>query len=338
MALTAAETIPAIVAAGDQRAARAIHSQSKVYLKVAGRPLVAHVVITLQRVPEVSAVWVVGDAERLRAVFAEDAIASELTKPLQIVSQFRSLYENAWETFRRSLTGTPENGRDPTEDELDREALFLSADLPFATPQELSHFIQVSRASECDYALGLVPEAALVPFRPSAGKPGIEVACFNTRDGRLRQNNLHLVKPGRLGNRYYIEEMYEYRHQREWRDMMGLAWRLLRSERGGLSILFAFLSLHLAGLADRWHLRRFADALRQNVSVGRVERGISQLLDTRFRFITIEAGGAALDIDTPAEYDAVVERFREWRELQEELAEKLYGPVAIGPADSEESR
>ena len=291
-----------------------------------------------QQVPEISAVWVVGDAERLRAVFSDAAIASELTKPLHVVPQFRSLYENAWETFRRSLTGPPEKGRDSTEEELDREALFLSADLPFATPLEISHFIQVSRAGECDYALGLVPEAALIPFRPSAGKPGIEVACFNTRDGRLRQNNLHLVRPGRLGNRSYIEEMYEYRHQREWRDMMGLAWRLLRSERGGLAVLFAFLALHVAGLADRWHLRRFADALRRNVSVGRVEKGISKLLDTRFRFITIEAGGAAIDIDTPTEYDVVVERFGEWRETQEELAQELYGPVAVGPEDGEESR
>ena len=60
-------SVPAIVMAGDRGAARAVHGQSKVYLEVAEQPLVAHVVAILQRVPQVSSVWVVGDALRLRA-------------------------------------------------------------------------------------------------------------------------------------------------------------------------------------------------------------------------------------------------------------------------------
>ena len=56
----------------DRRAAKAVYGESKVYLEVGGRPLVAHVVAALQRVPEVSEVWVVGKAERLNAVFARD--------------------------------------------------------------------------------------------------------------------------------------------------------------------------------------------------------------------------------------------------------------------------
>ena len=335
MALVHDERVCAVVAAGDQRASRDIYGQSKVYLEVAGRPLVTHVVATLQKVPEVSSVWVVGDAERLEAVFADREIRSQLTKPLYIVPQFRSLYENAWETFRRTLTGNPQEGRDPTEDELDREILFLSSDLPFATSRELSNFIHVSRKQECDYALGLVSEAALIPFRPSEGKPGIEVACFNTRDGRLRQNNLHFVKPARLGNRHLVEQVYEHRHQREWRDMLGLSWRLLRSERGGLSVVAAYLMLHVAGLADRWHLRRLADALRQRVTVERVESGIGRLLDARFRLVIIEDGGAAIDIDTEEEYDAVQQRFQDWREMQEALADKLYGPLPLGAGEEE---
>ena len=68
--------VPAIVAAGDaQGAARAIYGESKAYLEVAGRPLVAHVVAVLQRVPEVSEVWVVGNAERLAKVLGEDDAA-----------------------------------------------------------------------------------------------------------------------------------------------------------------------------------------------------------------------------------------------------------------------
>ena len=57
--------VPAVVAAGDRGAAKAIHGESKAFLELEGRALVAHVVATLQRVPEVSEVWVVGDGARL---------------------------------------------------------------------------------------------------------------------------------------------------------------------------------------------------------------------------------------------------------------------------------
>ena len=65
-------------------------------------------------------------------------------------------------------------------------------------------------------------------FRPETpGEPGIEMATFNMREGRVRQSNLHLVKPGRLRNRQLIEEMYEHRHQREVGLIVDFAWRLL---------------------------------------------------------------------------------------------------------------
>src|SRR5262245_40902421 len=124
--------IPAIITAGDRKASRAIHGESKAYLVIAGRPLVAHVVSTLQAVPEVSEVWVVGNAPRLEAALGDPALRDSLVKPLHVVPQFRNLYENGWETYRRALPGAPPGGRDPTPE--DGPALFLSTDLPFATP------------------------------------------------------------------------------------------------------------------------------------------------------------------------------------------------------------
>ena len=59
--------VPAIVTAGDSRAAKAVYGKSKVYLEVDGLPLVAHAVRVLQDCPEISAVWVVGDPGRLEA-------------------------------------------------------------------------------------------------------------------------------------------------------------------------------------------------------------------------------------------------------------------------------
>jgi len=329
-------TIPAIVTAGEGAASKTVRGDNKAYLAVDGVPLVARVVHTLQRVPEVSEVWLVGNAERLTALFDRPDVRAGITKPLHIVPQFRNLYENAWQTFRRLLPDAGPSGRDPVGDEVDRAVLYLSADLPFATPQEISEFVRLSIALRCDYAVGLVPEESLSDFHPTrAGAPGIRVAFFNMREGRFRQSNLHFAKPARIGNRHYIADMYEHRYQKEFGHIAGLAWRILRSEQGGLRTLFLYLLVHLAGLANRNGFRRLADLLRRFVPLAAVERSVSSLLRTDYRFVVTEAGGCAIDIDNEKEYEAATARFQEWSKLQADKAERLYGRAALPEGDGE---
>jgi GTP:adenosylcobinamide-phosphate guanylyltransferase len=330
--------IPAIVTAGDRGAARSVHGESKVFLRLAGRPLVVHTLLALQAVPEVSEIWVVGDAERLAAALAEPEVRARLRKPIHVLEQFRNLYENAWETYRRLLPGAGPAGRDPQEADLDRKVLYLSADLPFATPQEISQFIERAQALDCDYALGLVGEDALAEFLPPpGGGPGIRVATFDLREGRLRQSNLHLVAPARLRNRHYIQEMYEHRHQRELRQMLGVAWRLLRFEKGGLAVLWYFLLMHLAMQADVHGWRGLADRIRRLIPIARIERGVGDLLGTRFRFVVTDVGGCAMDIDLDEQLDAAEVRFEEWREQQARRAERLVGPLPLAPGGAPEA-
>ncbi len=337
--------VPAVVAAGDRGAARPIHGESKVYLEIDGRPLVAHVVAALQRVPEVSEVWVVGDAERLGAALAEPGLRAQLRKPLHVLPQFRNLFENLWESYRRLLPGAGEDGRDPAPDaaaDLDTRVLYLSGDLPFATAQEISAFVRQSLEVGCDYALGLVTEEAMTPFYPAApGEPGIRMAYFNLREGRFRQSNLHLVKPGRMGNRHYIQEMYENRFQKEWGSVLSLAWRLLRSEKGGLTVIYYFVLMHMAGVADRLGWRRVADRLRSWIPIARIERGVSELLRTEFRFVATDVGGCAVDVDNDHDYDVAKQLYDRWFSEQLETAERLYGRLALpepaGPPPEETS-
>ena len=318
--------VPAIVTAGDRKASRAIYGESKAYLVVAGRPLVAHVVATLQDVPEVSEVWVVGNGPRLEEALGGSALRGALRKPLHIVPQFRSLYENGWETYRRALPGAPAEGRDPTDE--DGSALFLSSDLPFATPHELSEFIRRSVETDADYAVGLVTEQSMRAFYPEApGKGGIHMAYFNLREGRFRQSNLHLIRPGRVRNRSYVEEMYEHRHQREFAQIVGLAWRLLRSERGGFAVLGYYGLMHLAGALDRRGIRWLADRVRRWIPLARIESGISTLLRGTFQFVITEGGGCAVDIDNEHDYDIAALRYDEWRKDQLARVEQLYGPL-----------
>jgi GTP:adenosylcobinamide-phosphate guanylyltransferase len=328
-------SISAIVTAGDGPASKYVYGDNKVYLEVAGRALIARVVEVLQRVPEVSDVWVVGNAERLGELFSREERQAEIHKPLHIVPQFRNLYENAWQTFRRLLPGAGIDGRDPKGDEIDRAVLYISGDLAFATPQEISEFLRRGSALDCDYAVGLVPEEATAEFHPSAtGEPGIQIAYFNLREGRFRQSNLHLAKPARILNRHYIEDMYEHRYQKEFGHIAGLAWTILRSEHGGLQILFLYLLIHLASVANRRGFQRIADFFRRFVSMGAVERAVSSLLRADFRFVNTEAGGCAVDIDKESEFDVAELCFDEWSAAQAKKAERLYGPPALPPGES----
>jgi molybdopterin-guanine dinucleotide biosynthesis protein A len=321
--------IPAVLAAGDQGAAKAIYGESKAYLEIAGRPLVAHVASILQRVPEVSEVWVVGDADRLGGALGREDLQRELCKPLRVIPQRGNLYENAWEAYRRLLPGAGSEGRDPEGDDLDQWVLYLSTDLPFATPEEISSFVRRGLALDCDYVLGLVTEESMQAFYPQDGKPGIRMAYFNLREGRFRQSNLHLVRPARLGNRHYIEEMYRHRFQRQVGPIVALAWRLLTSERGGLAIVWYYALMHLAGLANRHGFGRIADLLRRWIPIARVERGCGDLLRTRFRFVVTEIGGCGVDIDNEHDFEVARERFAEWKSAQAARVASLCGPRAI---------
>jgi hypothetical protein len=321
-------SIPAIVTAGDRRAAKAIYGESKAYLEIDSRPLVLHAVQALQAVPEVSEVWVVGNGERLETVF-DDAVRATLAKPLHLVPQFRNLYENGWETYRRLLPGAPTEGRDPTPEDGDLAVLYLSADLPFATSQEISAFVRQALARGCDYAMGLVTEESMEAFYPAGDQPGIRMAYFNTREGRFRQSNLHVIRPAKIVNRFYIEEMYEHRYQKQLGNALALAWRLLRSERGGLSILVFYVLMHLASLADRRGFKRLADWLRQRLPLARIEAGCSTLLRCDFACIVTEAGGCGVDVDNEHDFDVARDRFADWSAAQAERAEALYGPPAL---------
>jgi hypothetical protein len=179
----------------------------------------------------------------------------------------------------------------------------------------------------------------MAEFYPAApGAPGIRMAYFNLREGRFRQSNLHLVRPALLGNRHYIEDMYEHRYQREFGQMVALGWRLLRIEEGGPSILYYFVMMHCAGIADRRGWRRLADWLRNRIPIERVEKSISKLLRTRFRFIVTEGGGCAVDLDNEEDFAAAEACFEDWRARQRARVAELYGRIALGDRAGEGDR
>jgi len=303
--------VPVVLLAGDRAHSRAVRHESKAFVEIAGRTMLEHVFRTVAATPEVTDIFVVGDPDRVQRVLSSSGAiraASASGRTVHIVPQRATLYENVWHGFLASL---PPGERDP-----DSDVLVVPADIPLAVPEELSEFVRLARAADVDYALGLTPDVALEPFAPREGRPGIEMAYFNLAEGRFRQNNLHLVRPLRMGNRHYIQNMYESRYQKELGSMLRLIGQVLRREYRHLWVVFPYLVLHVAGMLDRRGHVGAATFVRRFVSLRTIEHCIGSLLRTRFATVVTGYGGAALDVDNEHDLDAADKMFDRWRSLQ----------------------
>jgi GTP:adenosylcobinamide-phosphate guanylyltransferase len=313
--------IQAILLAGDGGASKAVRGASKAFVEIAGKPMVVHVVEALLHTPEVSEVFATGDTLKLEKAFAEHgcvALSAARGRALHVVPQGATLYENIWNSFLRSLPPT-------TEPDPEHAVLVVPSDIPLVIPQEISEFLAKAAKLEADYVIGLTPEEALEPYRPHAGEPGIEMAYFNLREGRLRQNNLHCVRPLKMRNRHYVQDMYENRYQKEWGNMLRLAWRVLSREWRNLWVLGFYLVMHVAGVLQRRGYRRLSDWVRQFAALPTVERGMSDLLQTRVLCTTTGLGGAALDIDNSEDLEVAERMFARWKREQQARAGLQHG-------------
>lgn len=303
--------VQVLLLAGDRGAARPIAGQSKPFVPIADRPMVVHVLETLLHTPEVSEVYVVGDPIRLEKTIAEHGclrLAAARSKPVHIVPQRRNLYENIWHTFLRTLPSTGAREEHPI--------LVVPSDVPLMVPEEVSVFVQEGLACDADYVIGLSPEVALAPYRPQDGQPGIEMASFNLAEGRFRQNNLHLVRPLKMGNRTYIQDVYENRYQKELRHTVLLGMRILRKEWRNLWVVLYYGLLHLASRLDRRGRREAADRVAAWIPLETVERGTGAMLQTRLRFVMTHHGGAAIDVDNEADLRVAEKMLPAWKEMQ----------------------
>ncbi|HTO55193.1 MAG TPA: nucleotidyltransferase family protein [Myxococcota bacterium] len=307
--------IQAILVAGDKSASRTVRGTSKAFVELAGKPMVVHVLEALLHTPEVSEVYLVGNPARLAGAVASYgclALSAARGCPIHIVPQRDSLYANVWYTFLRTLS--------PGRTDANHSVLVVPADIPLVIPEELSSFVQRAQATGADYVVGLSPESALQSFAPRDGSPGVEMAYFNLREGRFRQNNLHWVRPLQMGNRQYVDEMYENRYQKELWSQLRLAWRVIRREWRNLWVLGVYLVIHVAGLLNRHGYTAAADRVRAFAPLATIERASSALLRTRFRTVTTELGGAAIDVDNEADLEVVEKMLERWKALQVRLA------------------
>jgi len=315
--------VPAILLAGDRAHSRAVGGESKAFVCVSGRTMVEYVLDALLHTRGVGDIYVIGDALRLQAQLRGSGMLEQAAargRAVHVLPQRRTLYENVWHGFLATLPPS-EVGADAAHSHSERAVLVVPADIPMVIPEEIEAFLASALAQPADYVLGLTPDFALHPFAPKHGQPGIEMACFNLSEGRFRQNNLHLVRPLRMENRLYIQDMYESRYQKELGSMVRLAFRVLIRELRNAWVLIPYLLLHIGGLLDRRGHVELARFVRSGVSLRIVERCASALLRTRFVTVTTGLGGAALDVDNDADLRAADKMLPTWRSMQTEIAQ-----------------
>jgi hypothetical protein len=128
------------------------------------------------------------------------------------------------------------------------------------------------------------------------------------------------VRALRFGNRHYVEDMYENRYQKELGSQIALALRVLRKEWRNLWVLQVYFLIHLAGVLHRRGWTAWADRVRRYVPLATIERASSALLRTRFKAVTTELGGAAIDVDNEQDLEVVEKMLERWKAVQARLA------------------
>lgn len=300
----------AILVAGEGESSYKVYHQHKAFLKVEGRCIISYVVEALQQVRSIRNIYIVGLKDKLQRTLDEEKIDLCFPKPIYIIEQKNNLYENIWSTFLSTL---PNEASEPENSAYKETAvLVVPCDAPLITPEEVDYFIMNCDVDNYDHILGLVSEKRLEPFYPKNGQPGIKMSYLHLKENSYRINNLHLVKPLKILNRQYIKDMYQYRYQRNIKNVMLFGWKLIGKDR--LEKFKYYIGLEASLMFSSLGVKPMVEFFRNWTQKKELEQCISRIMKTRFMGMEIPFPGAALDIDNNRDYETIKLRFKEWRE------------------------
>ena len=291
------ETFPAIVLAGDKRGSHPVFGANKNLLEVGGEPLVRHVVRTLLEVEQVEAIYVVGPEKETRAALA--GLAARTDRPVQVVPQRETIVQNCWQGMRRALGAESTADLEGLKTEhADAVALVLPGDLPFLDPAEVRHFLRHADMRRYDYVVGLTPIETLDRVVDEAEVPELRKPALHMAEGRVRQNNLHLIRPFAIAHLEHFENFYEHRYQKELWNTLKMLWAVLR-ESGGISRpVLLYLAAQAAMRFELMGFPRIAAWFRRKVPTASMCAAISRFSGCRFGVLKGPSAGAALDVDS----------------------------------------
>jgi GTP:adenosylcobinamide-phosphate guanylyltransferase len=315
----------ALLVAGEGKDSYKVYHQHKAFLPIEGKCVISYVIEALQGAESVRSITITGPRDALLKHLDADGINRSSPKPIHVLEQKQNLYENVWHSFLHTLPeGTPENELENSPYR-DQAVLVVPCDSPLITSHEIDYFIQNSDLNNYDLLTGLTPEESLRDFYPEPGKPGVEMAYFHLKERRYRISNLHLVKPIRIGNRHYVQQMYQYRYQRNFKNVILFGWEIIGKDKKSRYRYYIGL---LLGLFFSWlHIKPLVRFFRSWVPKQGLEECISNIMDTRFVGLESPLPGAALDIDNAKDYEAIKLRFKDWRAYLHRLSDLYPLPI-----------
>lgn len=308
------QKIDAVVLAGNKDASRNFAKRNKNFLKVGGQPILAHVLNALDKVARVRRIFVVGPEAEIADLLASRK-AGWQTK-VCVMEQKETLLDNAWGAFIESLgEGYREGDEDKSPALQDHAALFLGGDLPLVSSEEINEFLDGCFSKDLDYGAGMTEEAHLNRFYPKDGKPGIEMSYLHLANGSFRLNNLHFVRPFRIGNRTYMQRAYRARYQKQVFNIIRIMKDIFTTPGLGLKPVMIYLMLQCCTLCQALRLRWLLRFIRRHITEEQVTNVANKMLDAHTAVIPTTVGGAAIDVDNEKDLKTINTRYDEFAKL-----------------------
>ncbi|MEE9165388.1 MAG: nucleotidyltransferase family protein [Nitrospinota bacterium] len=304
----------AILLAGDGGGAKSVFGKNKALLEIKGIPSFIRVLSVLQNVESVGEIRIVGPIEDINSLLKKHSKTCQGSKTVKVVPQKDNIIDNVWTAFLDTLPGY-RAGMEVSSEQKEMAVLVVAGDIPMLIPDEISEFISNCDLSRFDYYVGVVSEKTLSHFTPEKGRKDIRLAFLPFKENKYRVNNLHLLKPFKIANRYRLQDMYELRYQRKLRNIWKLFIRIIRLK--GIKSAAFFYILILATLF--FHKIGFVEVsgkISSFLTLSKLTGIVGRILGTSLYIAETTYGGAALDIDNKTDFNIINEKFEEWMEYQ----------------------
>lgn len=179
--------INAIVLAGGREDLEGNAHGYKSLLALKGRPMIDYVIDALKSTPDIGEAAVVGPVDELSPYISD--------KVDYIISEGDSMMDNVIFGLR------------PFQN--DDRVLFLSSDIPFITPDAISHFIKQSCLTDADFCYPIVERSV-----NEAKFPDFKRTYVLLKEGAFTGGNIMYVKPGLIKNhKELIEDLIAMRKE-----------------------------------------------------------------------------------------------------------------------------
>lgn len=310
-------TFDAIILAGDTRGAKSVFGKNKAFLEVQGIPSFIRVLLSLQEVEFVGEIRIVGPKEEIKSLLDEYSTAWSGSKTVKVVSQKNNVIDNVWVAFL-DMFPCYQEGEKPSPDQKEKVVIVVAGDIPLVTTNEINEFISKCDIRHFDYCVGVVSDKTLSCYAPKKGVKGLRLPALPMKETNCRINNLHIIRPFKIANRYRLQKMYELRYQRKLRNILKLFVKifLLKGFKGAA---FFYLLIPVVLFFRRIGMTGISKKISSFLTLSRFEKLVGRVLGTRISITETTYGGAALDIDNEKDYKIINEKFEEWMELQKRL-------------------